>query len=169
MLGVLGFSFAAMAVSAFAYTVEWAYPGVPAHRRTAFSTAFWLLAMDMLLWALVAAFANHPATPALMLASDALLALATGYMAYVLLADDWHVWYVLPIATLGAIMLGLRATVFMPETYVQSGLLHFNLQPSVRNAILGVLVAVWLPAVLEVARQIGDSLGVQGLQQGLEA
>jgi hypothetical protein len=166
MLAVIGFVSAALCVAAFAATASRAFIGVEPRLLTAFATAFYLLATDMLLWAGAAVIGIPIGTEPLIFASDIVLALATGYMTYVLFAEGWNGLTVSLVALAAAVLLAMRAFLYPPQAQVQDGLLYFNLQPQVRFVVLGALMLVWLPAVIKLARQASNDRALPGLQNG---
>jgi len=169
MLGFIGFIVAAVAIGAFAVTAYDAYGELDSGRRNAFSAAFYLLSMAMLVWAGVSVGNDVRVTRTLMLASDVIVAVATGYMAYILLADRWQPWFAGPFAVIGAGLIALRAYVYVPQAFVSDGLLYFNLAPGPQAVIVGLFALVWLPAEVVVARRALSPQRLPGLQHGVVA
>lgn len=166
--GTVGFVLAAAAISGFAYTANQAYIVVKPLQRTLFVLAFGLLALSMLFWALTVTFTNSTNSSQLLFTTDALLLAATACMA-VILCGQVSAVIVGGLITISAVVLALRAFVYLPTGFVHDGLLYFNLAGGVRLVILLAFVAVWLPALLTITRQLAIDKAFNGLQNSLSS
>lgn len=163
MTGTIGFIIGAICIGLFAWTAARAYRVVPARKLQLFTTAFGLFAIIMLLWALAVASKNPMTTREVMLATDALLLLATGCMLLSLF-ESTEIWMLLLIAVCASLALGLRAFRYTPAAEVRDGLLYFNLTHGLRLVILGGFLAVWVPASANIARYFRQDRLLKGLQ-----
>jgi hypothetical protein len=163
MTGIVGFIVGALFIASFSITAARAYPTVPVRKLQLFTSAFGLLAIAMLVWALAIIFNNPQSTKELILASDGLLIFATGCMIQ-LLVGRGEIWLTALLGLVGSLLIGLRAYAYTPAAFVHDGLLYFNLSTSVRAVIIGAFLLFWLPAVIMVASYAAKDKSLPGIQ-----
>ena len=166
--GTVGFVLAAAAICGFAYTSDKAYVVVKPLQRQLFVLAFGLLAVAMLFWAIAVSFANDTNVNQLLFVTDTLLLGATACMALILCGEVSAI-IVGGLITISGIVLALRAFVYLPTGFVHDGLLYFNLAGGVRFITLLAFVAVWLPALLTITRQLAIDKAFKGLHNSLSS
>lgn len=156
MLGVIGFTAAAIVITSFVWSASRAYIGVDTFRFSFFKLAFGLLAAAMLVWAVVVLRNDTLVTKELMLAADALLLAATICMVVVATGPLPIYLYTL-FGVASALLLGYRAYMETSAAYVQDGLLYFNLEGASRFVVVGIFALIWLPAAMFFASKIARS------------
>lgn len=169
MLGTLGFTIGAFTIALFAATSYRAYRFVNQRRLTLFCSAFAMLAVAMLLWAMAAASSSDVVIlHRLLFASDVLLLTGTAAMV-ALLFKTTNVLGGILLTMVGAVALAFRATAYPPTGFVQNGLLYFNLNGGVRFIVLLAFVLGWLPGMVLVASEAAHDPVLEHVSSSLKA
>lgn len=150
MLGAIGFSVAAVAITAFAVSCQKTYHHVDRFRLGAFVSAFCLLAAAMVLWAIIAANNDPSMTAQLMVAADVLVLVASAAMVLVAVGRLVPL-IIIPLGLIVALAVSYRVFNEPSTAYVQNGLLFFDLQDTMRLFVVGIFAFVWLPVAMYFA------------------
>lgn len=124
----------------------------------AFSSAYYCLALALLVWGVAAASGNQQFLNFSIIAGDALILAGTIFLASIVVPVKWHNEFYFASAAATAFLIAARAVVVTPQPYLDNGLLIFNSQPVVMAAIGLALAFVWLPVSAIVAKAVTSAV-----------
>lgn len=170
MLGIIGFLIGALVIASFAITSQDAYATVEPRRLKLFGFAFGSLALTMLLWAgVVAMGSDNPInTREMLVAGDVILLAGTSALVAGMFRRT-SILVMLCLAAVAALAVMVRSFQYPPAGFVLDGLLHFNLTGDIRLAFTGIFLLIWLPAMIQVAREAVQDRAFIGLEKALPA
>lgn len=162
MLGVIGFVVAAAAIGTFVWSVKAAYSRLDSQTTHLFTTAFSILALVMVVCGLAVMPNLDSDIRPFILAVDVMLLAATACLLGILLDLRSPILLSMLAAIMGLII-AARVFLFPTEAYVEDGILYFNLTGVARTALTAIILGVWLPATIVVARRAARTVAVAGL------
>ncbi len=157
MLASVGFITTALFFGIFAFTFDHLALKNIRLKLTGFSFAYYSLAAAFLIWGIAAAMQDQYFLSVSVLIGNALLLIGTLCMANLLIKSN-RTLLLLIGSGIGAILLLARITYFFPEPSVRDGILFFNTQTPVALLLGALIVFIWLPANVYVAKKIAHTV-----------
>ncbi len=162
-LGTVGFISAGFFFTVYAYTFHaLTVKKIPEVLRH-FAYAYFSLAVAFMLWGVASYIGTQSFLNVSVLIGDGLLLLSTFFLLSLFFAENKAknviriVWIIL-----SAVFLWWRMTYFPPEPTLTNGILFFNTQQTVGIVLSLILLLVWLPTNLKVARLVTGKIQLPG-------
>lgn len=164
MLGIIGFTAAALVFGLYAYSLRAVQTKDSKLRMRSFRWAYYLLALACWVWALGIASGLDGVLVASVIFGNVAILAATIALVDAVTNAKYRIKAVTALAAAAVLFVGARLLFLMPEPFIINGILVFNSQPVV-SVVLGVLfIGVWLPVNLYVSKRITANQGVLPLQ-----
>lgn len=160
MLATLGFIITAILLVLFAYTFDGLVKKSSKELRF-FGLAYLLVAIAFLMWGLLSLSNSNATLPHSVLVGDGLLFAASTCSALVFTPKKWRSLLMVGAVFVTAVLLYVRAKYYYPTPNLKDGILFFNTQRYVAILLSAVVVVVWLPACMKVARVVTTKHGLQ--------
>lgn len=164
MLAIIGFLFSGFCFLAFAYTLRSVVMKKTGLDLNLFALAFYALGLAFLIWAVAASTGQGDFLNLSVIIGESLILTATISLLLQVLGSNRQLWVVVATAV-SAALLYIRVMYFYPSPVITDGVVVFNIPAPVLTLLGGIIVAIWLPACIMVARQITAAIGQPAMAQ----
>ena len=156
-MAILGFTILAILIALYAYTSGRLFSSLATRGASLYIASFYCLSTAVFIWLLASIVGDN--TSLFIFAADIMLLIASGLMLSITVNFRQYP-YAVPIAGLVAtLLLTARAFIEPSASYIDNGLLHFNLSLTASLAIGALLFICWLPAGYIALRPVVRTLG----------
>jgi len=168
MLAIFGFVFSGLCFLTFAYTLRSVVMKKTGLDLDLFSFAFYALGLAFLIWGVAASVGQGDFLNLSVIIGEGLILAASIALLLQSVTANRQTWLVTS-SVAAAALLYARVTYFYPNPVISDGIVIFNM-PRVIFAVLGlIIILVWLPACIRVAKQITTAVGQPGMARTYSA